>query len=194
MEATGGILVIRAGIDLKCRRRGPESRCTGQRKDDSDFGDHPARKMCESRRNPSINQVYAPCHSFQKARIVSNHANGFSLIMQLIQKVHDGLTIPGVEIPGRLIGQQQRGPGCDSSGNCNALLLAAGELRWIVVCTGRELNLLQFVHRDFAALLLRDPLIEQGQLDIFDDPQVADQIKGLEYEADFTVAQLRPLI
>ena len=32
-------------------------------------------------RNLSINQVYAPCHSVQKACIVSNHANGFSLVV-----------------------------------------------------------------------------------------------------------------
>src|SRR5262245_28394972 len=67
------------------------------------------------------------------ARVVRDHADGRAFAVQLAQEVHDRLAVPRVEVAGRLVGEQDRGPPRERAGDRHALLLAAGELRGMVV-------------------------------------------------------------
>jgi hypothetical protein len=57
----------------------------------------------------------------------------------------------------------------------------------------RDADARQRPHHLVAALLRRDPAIDQGQLDVLVDREIADQVERLEDEADLLVAQARHL-
>ena len=58
---------------------------------------------------------------------VGYHHDGGSLGIQFLQQVHDLLAVLGVEVTGRLIGEDQLRTGHYGAGDGDALLLTAGE-------------------------------------------------------------------
>src|SRR5688572_12250590 len=85
------------------------------------------------------------------ARIVGHHADRRALAVQLAQEVHHRLAVPRVEVPGGLVGEQDRGLARERAGDGHALLLAAGELRRVVVHSVRHADALKRMQRGFAA-------------------------------------------
>ena len=66
------------------------------------------------------------CHD----RIVRHHHNRSSLLMEISQLLENDFLVLGIEVSGRLIGQNDAGIVDQRAGNADSLLLAAGELCW----------------------------------------------------------------
>ena len=127
------------------------------------------------------------------ARIVRHHADRGALLVQVAQQVHDRLAVVRVQVAGGLVGEQDRRVPSQPAGHRHALLLTAGELRGVVLHAVRHADLLQRLLHALLALRGAHAAIGQRQLDVLVDRQVADQVEGLEDEADLAVADARAL-
>src|SRR5215468_1834485 len=87
-----------------------------------------------------------------KARIVRNHHDGRSVAMQAAKQLHHRFCITRVEVPGRLVREQDRRATGQSARHGNTLLLTARELRWIVLDAVAHTDALQGVHHPLFAL------------------------------------------
>src|SRR6266567_7344542 len=127
------------------------------------------------------------------ARVVRHHADRRALTMKLVEELHYRFPVLRVEVPGGLVGEQDGGLATQRSRHRYALLLAARKLRWVVLHPVRHPDFFQRLGGPRLALRTRHPAVSKGQLDIFVNVQVADQVEALEDKADFTVADARPL-
>src|SRR5207249_3509583 len=66
-------------------------------------------------------------------RIVRHHANGGAAAVQLAEQLHDRFAVRRIEVTGRLVGEEDEWIAGDGASDGDALLLTAGELRWIVL-------------------------------------------------------------
>ena len=78
-------------------------------------------------------------------------------------------------------------------GHRHALLLAARQLRWVMIHPMRHADFFQSLLRVLFSLRPAQPAIGQGEFNVFINGEVADEIKALEDEADVAVANARPL-
>src|SRR5918994_6566789 len=90
----------------------------------------------------AVEEVNRPVGVTGVARIVGHHADGRPLFMQLAQQLHHRLAVLRVEVPGRLVGEQDRGRARDRARHRDALLLTAGELAGQVLGAMRHADLL----------------------------------------------------
>src|SRR6185295_4465399 len=81
----------------------------------------------------AVEEVDRPLRVAGEARVVGDHADRRALVVQLLEQVHDLLAVARVEVAGRLVGVQDRRLADDRAGDRNALLLAARELRRVVL-------------------------------------------------------------
>ncbi len=109
------------------------------------------------------------------------------------KQIHHLLAILRIEVSGRLIRQQDRRITRQRPRHRNALLLTAGELRWIVLDAMRHADPLQRFMHFLLALRRSHAAIRQRQLHILIHIQIADQIESLEDEANLAIADARPL-
>ena len=84
----------------------------------------------------------------------------------------------------RISGLADQGPG-----HRHPLLLAAGELRRVVVEPVLHAHLLEGLADHGPARRRRRVAVDQRQLDVLEDREVADQVEALEDEPDGLVAQ-----
>ena len=63
--------------------------------------------------------------------------------MQIAQEIENHLPGPEIQIPGWLVGQQNRGIGDQGAGKCNPLLFAPGQLSRTMPSACCKPNLLQ---------------------------------------------------
>ena len=124
---------------------------------------------------------------------VGYHDDGCSLGVQFLQQVHHLFAILGVEVAGRLVGEDQLRSGHDGAGDGHPLLLTAGELLREVlgaVADGHALH-------DFRDLLLAlgsgDVEIPQRQFDVLIHIEFVDKVETLEHETDIAFAELGAL-
>src|SRR6266581_4676441 len=89
-----------------------------------------------------------------------------ALLVQLLQDIDNLHGGTAVEIAGRLIGQQDRGPVYQRASNRDALLLSAGELRWVMQLAIRQSYQFERVIGPLQAFLAADAGIKSRQLDI----------------------------
>jgi hypothetical protein len=75
----------------------------------------------------------------------------------------------------------------------SALLLAAGELRWIVFYTVRHLNFFECFFNTLLAVGRRYSPVDQWKLNILVDRYLPDKIKRLKDETDLAVSDARSL-
>ena len=101
-----------------------------------------------------------------------------------------------VEVAGRLVGEQDGRIGDQGAGDRHALLLAAGELRGVVVLAAGEADPLERGAGAAGAFARREAevAVEQRQLDVLGRPRPRQQVEALEDEADLGVADLGPLV
>src|SRR5277367_4569255 len=83
----------------------------------------------------SVEEVNAAIGEVGVALIVSDHANGGAVAMEIAEEFHNGFAIFGVQVTGGLVSHQDEGIADQRAGHGNALLLTAGELRGIVTQT-----------------------------------------------------------
>ena len=114
-----------------------------------------------------------------------DHDDGGAGFVEFGQKLHHLFAIGGVEVAGRLVGQDQLGTRHHGAGDGDALLLAAGQLLRHVPGAMGDLDPLQCLAGALLAFARRNILVvEQRQLDIFGDIQFVDQVEALEHEPD----------
>ena len=114
---------------------------------------------------------------------VTTHSRG-ALAVELREQVHDLGAVPGVEVPGGLIGEQHQRPAGYRARHRDTLLLAARQLSGIVMDAVKQTHPLERLVHGMLALRGRHAAIDQRQLDVPVHVEVADQVEGLEDEAD----------
>jgi hypothetical protein len=81
----------------------------------------------------SIEQMNGALGVAGVSRVVRDHADGGALAVKLGQHFHHGLAAVGIEIPRRLIRQEDRRPADHGASGRDSLLLTAGQLSRIVL-------------------------------------------------------------
>src|SRR5205823_8433182 len=101
-----------------------------------------------------------------------------------------------VEIAGRLVGEEDGGVRHQGAGDGYALLLAARELRRIVVLAAGQADLRDRVSRGLVPLPARPSefAVEQRELDVLERRGAGEEIEALENEADLRIADHGALI
>ena len=135
---------------------------------------------------------HAPAHAVDHGRVVRGDDHGRPRAVDAVQQLHDPDRGLGIEVAGRLVGQQQRRVVDERARHRDALLLAAGELVGEVVQLGRQAGQAQDVRHLGADLLARaagdlqrigDVVVHGAvgqQLEVLeDDPEVAPEERDL---------------
>ena len=103
------------------------------------------------------------------------------------QQIDDLLAGGFIEIAGRLVRDENRGVGRQRAGERDALLLAAGQLRRIMMQAIAEPDGRQFLRRALRCVGIAGEL--QRHRDVFQRRHGRDQMKRLEHDADLAAAE-----
>jgi hypothetical protein len=137
--------------------------------------------------DPAVEEMDGAVGMAGKARIVGDHTDGGALSMEIAQQFHDGFAIAGIEISGGLVGEEDGGFSGESAGDGDALLLASGELGWVMFEAVGHADFFQCFVDTLTSLRGAHAAVGERQFDIFIDGEIADEIKALEDEPDLTV-------
>ena len=125
------------------------------------------------------------------ALVVSDHADGGAVAVQVAQQLHDRFAVFGVQVSGGLVSHQDERIADQGAGHGDTLLLTAGELRGIVAEAMSHADALERVLHFLLALAGASAAIGERQLDVFVDGEIADQVEGLKDEANLAIANAR---
>ena len=123
-------------------------------------------------------------------RLVGDEHHGAPGGVQVGEDRHHVLARVGVQVAGRLVGEDQRRVGDDGPGDRHPLLLAARHLARQVTHAVGHADLGQGRLGPLAAGFGSDPGVGQGKLDVGQRSRARDQIEALKDEADLPVAHL----
>src|SRR5436309_3133901 len=123
-------------------------------------------------------------------RIVRHHDQRRAALVQLGEQLHHRLPVLRVQVSGGLVREQDEGIAGDGAGDGHALLLAARELPGHVARPVAHADAIESVLYALLAIRRRHSPVGQGQLDVLEDGQVADQVEALEDEPDVAVADV----
>src|SRR3954454_24964266 len=139
----------------------------------------------------AVEEVYGAVGVAREARVVRDHADGRAAAVQLAQELHHRLAVLRVEVAGRLVGEEDRRLARERARTRDALLLAAGELRGIVLHPVQHADALQRRLDAPLPLRRRELAKRQRQVDVLRDGEIADEVERLEDEADLAIADAR---
>ena len=122
------------------------------------------------------------------ARVMSDHADGGAGGVDVVEKIHDGVAIFGVEVSGGLIGEENHGIADERACHRDALLLTTGKLCGIMLGAMRHFDAFEGALDFFLAFGGGHAAIGEGKFDVFVDGEIADEVEGLEDETDFAIA------
>ena len=117
---------------VDCRLRSPnQQRIVNQESiihNDTKIKDH--KTIMRGRRHrllddPSVKEVNRAFGVRGVTRVVSDHADRGAAHVQFLEQVHDRFAVLRVEVPRRLVRQQDRGLSADGAGHGHTLLLTA---------------------------------------------------------------------
>src|SRR5450756_1811254 len=113
-----------------------------------------------------------------------------AFLVQRLEHVHDLDGGPGVEVAGRLIGEEDRRVVDQGARDSDALLLAARQLVGEVVSALLESHQLERLHGPPFPIrpLRRGAVIEKGQFDVLERRCSGEEVEPLEHEADLVVS------
>jgi hypothetical protein len=112
---------------------------------------------------------------------------GAAPAVHLDHEVEDVLAVARVEVAGRLVGQKDRGLVGEGAGDGHALLLAARELRRVMVRAVGEVDVFEELPPAFARPA--DARDLQRREDVFERRHRRDEMERLEDEAELAAAQ-----
>ena len=128
-------------------------------------------------------------------RLVRDEHDGDAVaLIQFAEQRHDFLAGVGVEIAGRLVGQQQLGLVDQCACNGDALLLPAGYLVGTRARVLSETDFLQHLVGTRQAFGARRAAIDQRQGNVVFQARARQQVEPLEHEADHLIAQQRQFV
>ena len=129
------------------------------------------------------------------ARVMGGkHKGHTSLFVETLHNVHDLFAVLGIEVGGRLVSQDELGVGSKRPGDCDALLLSAGELIGAVMGAVGESDCFQHFIDAFLAIRGFCAIQQERHLNIFIGCESGDERKELEYESDGILAQVCALV
>ena len=114
-----------------------------------------------------------------------------ALAVQALEERDDLEARRGVEVAGRLVGEEQRRAPDERARDRDALLLAARELARQVALAVAEPDLAERGARALALLGRGDAPVDERQLDVLERARPRDQVEALEDEPDLAVAERR---
>src|SRR5688572_16551424 len=126
--------------------------------------------------------------------LVRNHQDGDPGLVELDEEFHDLERALGIEVAGRLVGEQDFGIGHQRAGDGDALLLAARQLGRRVVGPRHEADPVERLERRLAPRGLAFAAIDQRQLDVLHRAGPREQVETLEHEAEILAPQQRALV
>jgi len=112
-------------------------------------------------------------------------------VQVLEEREHLGARV-GVEVAGRLVGEDQRGLGHQSPGDPDPLLLAARELGGLMVQSIAQAEALEGLLGLSETLAAADALVHQGRGHVLQGARARQQVVALEHEADGAASGHRP--
>src|SRR5436190_6676026 len=119
--------------------------------------------------------------------------DGSSVAVKFLEQLHDLLTLTGMQIPRRLVGQDQFGIGNDGSGNGHKLLLAARQLAGIEALLIDDLKSIQRFENHLLTLRFLEVSIRQGDIEILINRQIIQQVKTLKDKPNVFLIELDAL-
>ena len=116
--------------------------------------------------------------------------------VQLLEHAQDLHAAPGVQVPGRLVGEEELRAVDQRPRDGHALLLAAGELRGFVVHAVAQAHALEHLRRALAPFAFRPGVgrVADRHHHVLQRARPRKQVERLEDEADHAVAQVRALV
>ena len=109
--------------------------------------------------------------------------------VQLLEQLHDFFGLAGVQVAGRLVGQDQFWLGDDRARDADQLLLAAGKLARIEILFADDREAIERVGDERGALRFAVAPIGERDVEVLVNRQVVEQIVVLENETDLLVTQ-----
>src|SRR5438445_12506967 len=119
---------------------------------------------------------------------VCNKNNGISFLMQFFKKMHDLDTCFRIESTGRLVREKDRRMIYKRAGDGDTLALTAGKLVWTVHYAVAKLDLCKCRLGLIVTLASPHSGVNKRELDIMECRCSRQEIKRLEYKADFLAA------
>jgi len=98
--------------------------------------------------------------------LVRDHDERVAQLVEVLEERHDLDARLGVQVPGRLVGEDDRGPVHEGARDGDALALAAGQLVRLVVDAVLQADALQDLPGALMALMGRDAGVDEGKLDV----------------------------
>ena len=115
--------------------------------------------------------------------------DGRALSVEFLEKLHDLLRLAGVEVAGRFVGQDELWLGDDRARDRDELLLAAGELARVEIFFSDDRETIKGIGDKSGAFRFAVTSIREGNVEIFVDGQVVEQVVVLKNEPNLLVAQ-----
>ena len=142
--------------------------------------------VCVSMR-PGAQADHAIAAMRERGIVRDQHQRHAALGMLVEEQIDDLLARGLVEIAGRLVGDEDGGIGCQRARERHALLLAAGELRRIMMQAIAEPDRLQLLGCALVGIGIAGELERHG--DVLQRRHGRDQMEGLEDDADLAAAE-----
>jgi hypothetical protein len=147
-------------------------------------------RLCD---DPSIEEVNVTLGVARVPRIMRDHTNRGTALMQFAQEIHDRFAALGIEIAGRFVGEQDDRLTCDRAGYGDPLLLPTGELTRHVFSAVRHTHPFERLGDPLPTLGRPHAAVGERQFDVLEDREIADQIEALEDETDLPISDARAL-
>jgi hypothetical protein len=142
----------------------------------------------------AVFHVNDPVSAGGDAVVMSDEDDGFAALVQPVNEVQDFSAGFRIEVSGRFVGEDHEGIVHERAGDGDALLLATGQLVGAVVEAIAQADEGGQFEAAVVALLEVAALVEEGDLDIFEDAELGDEVIGLKDEPDALAADFRQLI
>ena len=125
---------------------------------------------------------------------MGHHNDGRTFLVELAEEIHNLLTVLGVQVTGRLIGEDQLRTCDDRTGDGHSLLLTSGKLLREVLGSVADGHSLHNLGDLLLTLGRGDVQVPQRKLDVLIDIQFIDQVEALEHESDVALTELGALL
>jgi hypothetical protein len=153
------------------------------------------RKRSHSRPPRADNAVFKDIDPVAPGRhlmVMGYHHNAHvSLLHKLYEVVHNELTVPSVELPCRLIGQNDPWVVHESPRHGNALLFTTGKKVGALVKAMEQFHSGQRLLNPSVPFFAFHSGIDEGKLEILENRCVLDQIAALKHKSDRLSPKLR---
>src|SRR5712692_11640026 len=120
--------------------------------------------------------------------------DGRTRVIQTFEELHDLFALCGMEIPRRLIREDQFRTENHRARHADKLLLAAGELVREKVFLADDVEAVERVANQADALFMRHVLVGERDFQIFEYRQIVNQVIALKHEANIRFMQLVALL